>query len=455
MESKRHARFAVVGHPNKGKSSIVSTLSHNDNIEISSRSGTTEHAHHYTIETRHGQYALIDTPGFQRPVKVLTWLQQHCNSASERAATVARFVSDSDCQRLYQDEVALLKPIVDGAAILYVVDGSRPYGAEYEAEMEILRWTGQPSMALINPIESSDCIEEWEKALAQYFKSVRVFNPMKADFDKQIELLNTFTHLSPDWAPSLHRIVADLKEKRVEQRRNSAIILARLMDDLCRYEVSQTVVTKHQATQVQPLLLKQYKRWMKQREDQAIQELLSNYAHFQTQVSLQQFELPPDLFDTDEWYAWGLNKQQLIMAAAVTGSISGAALDLAVAGHSLMLGAIGGGLLGAGSAWLGSKKLVDMKVQGVPLGGYQACVGPIHHRNFPYVVMGRFIYLYNQIRQLNHANREGLDFNADQFQEKVASLENSAQKELHKACDRLVRQKDVENLDDILLPFLQ
>lgn len=455
MGNNRQARFAVVGHPNKGKSSIVSTLSHNDSIEISSRSGTTEQAHQYIIETRHGQYALIDTPGFQRPVKVLRWLQEQCSSASERAATVSRFVNDPDCQRQFQDEVALLKPIVDGAAILYVVDGSRPYGSEYEAEMEILRWTGQPSMALINPIESSDCINEWEKALAQYFKSVRVFNPMKADFDKQIELLNTFAHLSPDWASSLNRIVADLQEKREQQKYNSAVILARLMDDLCRYEVSQTVVTKHQATQVQPLLLKQYKRWMKQREEQAIQELLANYAHFQTQVSLQQFELPPDLFDTDEWYAWGLNKQQLIMAAAITGSVSGAALDLAVAGHSLMLGAIGGGLIGAGSAWFGSKKLVDMKIQGVPLGGYQACVGPIHHRNFPYVVMGRFIYLYNQIRQLNHANRQGLDFNADQFQEKVASLENSVQKELHKACDRLVRQKEVDNLEDILLPFLQ
>ena len=50
---------------------------------------------------------------------------------------------------------------------LYVVDGSRPYGPEYESEMEILRWTGQASMALINPIEGDDHIQSWQQALGQ------------------------------------------------------------------------------------------------------------------------------------------------------------------------------------------------------------------------------------------------------------------------------------------------
>jgi len=447
--------FAVVGHPNKGKSSIVSTLSHNDNIQISSRSGTTESADHYAVETPQGRYDLVDTPGFQRPVKVLAWLKQHCDSANERAATVAKFVRNKDCQQQFKDEVALLEPIVNGAAILYVVDGSRPYGAEYEAEMEILRWTGQPSMALINPIENSDYIDEWNNALAQYFKSVRVFNPMKADFEKHIELLQTFTHLNPNWADRLNAIIADLKQKRAQQRELSVTILARLVDDLCQYQVCQKILTESQAKTIKPMLDKQYKHWMKQREEAAIRELLANYAHFQTQVSLDIFDLPPDLFDCDQWFAWGLDKKQLIYAATAAGAVTGAAVDIAVAGSSLMMGAIGGGLIGAGSAWFGADKLVDIKVRGLPIGGYQACVGPIKNRNFPYVVIGRFLHLYRQISQLNHANRQALNFNATDFQDKVASLEKSTQKELNVACERLIKQKPVDHLEAALRPLFE
>lgn len=453
MLNKQIPAFAVVGHPNKGKSSIVSTLSHNDNIQISSRSGTTQSADHYAVKTDSGQYDLIDTPGFQRPLKVLTWLNKHCSSANERAATVAKFLQDKECQQQFKDEVALLEPIAAGAAILYVVDGSRPYGAEYEAEMEILRWTGQPSMALINPIENSDYIEEWNNALAQYFKSVRIFNPMKADFAKHIELLQTFTHLNPQWARVLNAIVVDLQQQRAQQQANSVKILAQLVDDLCQHQNCQKVLTEGQAKTIKPLLDKQYKAWMKQREEKAVQALLSNYAHHQTQFALDQFDLPPDLFDCDQWFAWGLDKKQLTLAATAAGAISGAALDLAVAGHSLMLGSIGGGIVGASSAWFGANKLVDMKIKGLAVGGYQACVGPIKNRNFPYVVIGRFIHLYRQISQLNHANRQALSFQASDFQEKVAALEKSAQKELNKACERLIKQKTVDDLEMTLAPL--
>jgi len=37
-----YPKFAVVGHPNKGKSSIVSTLSQDETVTISSIPGTTK-----------------------------------------------------------------------------------------------------------------------------------------------------------------------------------------------------------------------------------------------------------------------------------------------------------------------------------------------------------------------------------------------------------------------------
>ncbi|MBT8448980.1 MAG: 50S ribosome-binding GTPase, partial [Gammaproteobacteria bacterium] len=189
--------FAVVGHPNKGKSSIVSTLSRNDSIEISARSGTTTEADCYEVTVLDTGYKLYDTPGFQRPRQVLNWIKSRAENASERPQAVKEFVNNAEAARAFPDEVQLLKPIIDGASILYVVDCSNPYGPEYEMEMEILRWCGQPRMALINPITNTDYLKDWQDALGQYFNLVQVFNPIKANLDNQIELMDAFQVLSP------------------------------------------------------------------------------------------------------------------------------------------------------------------------------------------------------------------------------------------------------------------
>ena len=137
--------FAVVGHPNKGKSSIVSTLAHDDSVQIGALPGTTTTCHYYPMKVD-GEvlYTLVDTPGFQRARSVWEWLHDHETTADRRPQVVQEFVASHAGGEAFPDEAELLQPIVDGAGILYVVDGSVPYGPEYEAEMEILRWTGQP-----------------------------------------------------------------------------------------------------------------------------------------------------------------------------------------------------------------------------------------------------------------------------------------------------------------------
>ena len=127
-------------------------------------------------------YTLVDTPGFQRARAVWAWLRERETTADQRPRARAP-VPDHACRhRQFPDERELLAPVMEGAGILYVVDGSVPFGPEYDAEMEILRWTGQPRLALINPIGEADHVEAWRTALGQYFSVVRVFDAVTADF---------------------------------------------------------------------------------------------------------------------------------------------------------------------------------------------------------------------------------------------------------------------------------
>ena len=448
-------RFAVVGHPNKGKSSIVSTLSHNDAILISRRSGTTTRSSAYPVSTATSGFELIDTPGFQRPTQTLKWLKKHAGSADQRAQAVQLFVSSEECLKKFPDEVEILTPLMKGAAILYVVDGSRPYGAEYEAEMEILRWTGRASMALINPIENEEYVAAWESALAQYFKLVRVFDPMQADFDKQISLLEAFAHLQPTWQSSLSRLITDLQQQKIDIVEECATILADLLEDLCSYEYRQKALNRSQAKALESAVAKIYKDWMQQREEDAFEKMKTVFAFNHSELEVESMDYPPQLFDVEHWYAWGLNKRQLLTFAAASGATAGAVVDVAVAGQSFMLGALGGALVGYGGALFGGDKLTKLRVKGLPLGGYEACQGPARDKNFPFVVLGRFINLFTQLKNRSHAKREQVKVqNLDLFSQ-IEKLTQVQKKALTTAMDRLGKQKTVASLAKTLLPLLQ
>ncbi|MGB0496036.1 MAG: GTPase/DUF3482 domain-containing protein, partial [Kangiellaceae bacterium] len=342
MPNKLRSAFAVVGHPNKGKSSIVSTLARNDSIQISQQSGTTQKSKCYRVETRNGGFDLIDTPGFQRPRKVLAWLKSNATSADQYSDAVKNFVQDEECKIKFPDEVELLTPLVKGAAILYVVDGSRPYGVEYEIEMEILRWTGRPSMALINPIESNEYVLPWENALQQFFKLVKVFNPMKANLDKQVSLLKAFSMLEPNWERNLTHVIEDLKEQDEHFFVQAIDLLTDLLIDCCSYQYQQTVLDKNQAESLKGFMKIQYNQSLIKMEQKAQEALMALFSYHQIKINKEDLEIPTNLFDTEQWYLWGLSKKQLMIVSTMTGIATGAAADLLVAGSSFLLGAVGG-----------------------------------------------------------------------------------------------------------------
>ncbi len=87
--------FVVVGHVNRGKSSIVSTLAADETVAVDSTPGTTLRCRAYPMRVD-GQtlYTLVDTPGFERARRVLAWLRKHERSTAERRATLRRFVDE-------------------------------------------------------------------------------------------------------------------------------------------------------------------------------------------------------------------------------------------------------------------------------------------------------------------------------------------------------------------------
>jgi len=413
--SQSHPRFAVVGHPNKGKSSIVSTLAHDETVQISDIPGTTTKQRSFPLQID-GEilYELFDTPGFQRARAMLEWLESEEVPADRKADRVRRFVYEHREDPRFHDEVELLEPILNGAGIIYVVDGSKPYGAEYEAEMEILRWMGQPSMALINLIDETDYVEEWKRALGHYFRMVRVFNPMEANFSQHIALLESMAQLREEWTVSVKRSIEIFTTYRSQKISDSAQLVSELVAHSLSYVESLTIAGEEASNREKERVLERYKSHLRKLEERSHRKIAEvwNHTRLEKEAQLPLFQ-EMDLFSRESASLFGLGKKEMVITGAAGGALTGSGVDLMLGGTSLMLGSAIGAVIGGAGALLGFNEISEMKVLGQKLGSRRIEAGPMQNRNFPYILLRRALYYTQELANRPHADRSRIQMDSE------------------------------------------
>jgi hypothetical protein len=440
-------RFAIVGHPNKGKSSIVATLAEDDAVAISPHPGTTTKARTYPMRLD-GEvlYELVDTPGFQRARETLGWLEAHDRGAGARSAVVVEFLQAHADDPRFHDERELLTPIVEGAGILYVVDGSRPYGRQYDAEMEILRWTGRPRMALINMISTGDHVEQWRAALGQYFSIVRVFDAVRADFRERIELLRAFGAIDERWAAPLNAAADALVADRKRRVHRSAAEILDLLIAALTTTVTLPLATRTPEREAEALAAGRARLLDRVRSREtaarrAVQEIY-HHAGLAARESAAAY-LVDDVFSSQSFNVFGLSQTQLALTGAASGAVVGSAVDVALGGASLLLGAGIGAALGAFGTLAGAGTLAKARVLGLPLGGYEVTVGPITDPNLPWVLLGRALLHAKLVAERNHARREELVVDAQAGEHLADTIDAARRRKLDVTFRRLRSGREI------------
>ena len=431
--------FVVVGHVNRGKSSVVSTLSADETVAIDDTPGTTLHCRSYPMRVD-GQvlYTLIDTPGFERARHVLAWLRKNERSTAERRATLRRFVDEHTRSGEYQQECALLRPILDGGAILYVVDSSVSFSKSAEWEAEILRWTGRPRMALLNPIGETDHSEEWKPVLDQYFSVVRRFDAHQADFERRVSLLETLRELDDDWRPALDRAIGALRGDHEKSGRASAEAIADAIVEMQLYIESERLEPEVDVERAKPALAERYFEALRKREEKLRASLRGLYAHHNLAVENAPLESSgSDLFDLSTWSGLGLSRGQLTTGGSAAGAVVGGTLDLAVGGASFMLGTVVGAAAGAASAWWGFGRLAEVEVLGKRMAGPLLSIGPMKSAAFPWVVLGRALLFHHIVSTRAHAARSAVAADASETERRVNELPAGVRKKVSSIFGRL------------------
>ncbi len=402
--------FAIVGAVNHGKSSVVSTLAENDHVKVSSMPGETVECQRFWLLDL---FVFYDTPGFQNALEALPELAPAAQAA-DPLDLFRDFISRHQGQPDFEAECVLFAPIVEGAGVVYVVDGSEPVLDIHVAEMEILRLTGAPRLAMINRTGKDDFIADWKRRLGLHFNAVREFNAHDAVFADRIELLETLAGIEQGWKEKLMSAVAIYREEWESRISECAeIIVELIMDSLSYREIAPNLDLKSRRDEAAAALRERFIRALSRRELAAHQEMIRLFGHSRVTASETSEPLfDAGLFSDETWRAFGLDENQLIAAGAIGGAAAGASVDAFTAGHTLMAGAAIGGAIGALGAFAFGKQRPEIKVS-VPgllkkfqVGGSNLVIGPYTAVNFPWIILDRAIGTFAYLVNRAHARRD-------------------------------------------------
>ena len=398
--------FAVLGHPNEGKSSVVSTLTEDDQIKISRIPGETIVSKRYTV-TIDGEEIIrfVDTPGFQVPRQTLAWFKAY---DGDPAKIVNGFIDTHKNDPFYADECELLSPVARGAGIIYVVDGSRPVRDDDLAEMEILRLTGRARMAIINSkTDEKDYALDWKLEFRKHFNSIRLFNSNTANFTERIKMLESLKAIDQEWEPVLSRVILAFQKDWHKRNQLVAACVTRAIEKNLSFFVSETITKSSDREEIKEKLSQKYHAYVKKTEKQMFKKIRTLFKHHLFEYHLPEYSiLKHDLFSKQTWELLGLTKEQLAAAGAIIGGTMGAAIDTAAAGITFGVFTAIGGILGAGSALFGGKKMTEKKMAGIRFGGDKLQLGPNKNLQFLYILIDRALIYYSHIINRPHGRRD-------------------------------------------------
>jgi GTPase SAR1 family protein len=404
-------RFAIVGTPNVGKSSVISTLTEDDKVPISPTPGETTACRTYPITIDGGQPIIefIDTPGFQNPRSTLDWLEEHDNDEA-----VSFFRAEHSELEAFRHDNELLRPIVEGAGVIYVVDGSCPISGDNRAEMEILGRSGVPRVASINMKEDNrQYLPNWKMEFSRHFNIVWEFNAHRACFAERIALLEALKGIKQEWQPAIDQAVSAIRadwEKRLHY--TSDIICSLLEKALSYHDVIDCDENNQKKKEKE--LQNRFCGKVVEIEHDFHEQIRSLFKH-----NIFNYQPPPDsalrrkLFSKEVWQVLGLNRTQLSIAAAALGAGVGVGLDALCPGLSFGIFTTGMAAAGAASAYFYGDDFARLlrpsghwRLLWPHTGRTQLQIGPLYDLQFFFVLLDRVLIFLPYVINWAHGRRE-------------------------------------------------
>jgi hypothetical protein len=314
--------------------------------------------------------------------------------------------------------------------------------------MEILRWTGQPGMAILNRTRDRDHGGEWRPILGQFFHVVRAFDAHRATFADRLDLLRGFREVRQDWRAPMDRAIAVMENEWRERSQRAAGAIAELMARALSHVERRPLRDGDDRDAVRKALEDSFAASMREFEKAARAEVEAIFGHRRIERHEEGLALlDADLFSEESFRAFGLTRAQLAKQGLLWGGAAGLAVDLMVGGFSGFAGmAIGAGI-GAVTGYVGTMQLSRVWGEGSKLSkllfpgatGRFLALGPVTNPSFAWVLLDRALVHCKSVRDRSHArhDHDALDLRGEKAG-MAAALRPELRRELDDALRRLL-----------------
>jgi GTP-binding protein EngB required for normal cell division len=330
-----------IGEANDGKTTIVSSLIEDENARIGPIPGTTKDACCYRLNAWDGTAILRawDTPGFEETDDVHAWFVEHARQHAGKA--VDAFILEHQSQLEWESDIALLKPIREGALVVYVVASNRKPQSSDRKQLEIIRLAGAHRIALINTKSGQDYSSDWTDLLKQEVGIIRKYSPLCAGIEERLHLLSKLADCSEENRVPIMLAHAKLKadwEERLGQ-------LARLMLGTIAKAVTTSVSDTTKAGASEKLT-----KALKALEERFRSDAKNLFRHRNLNFQSDFFDFP--ITSSEFWQSnmLGMTRKNASIYGGVIGAAIGLMVDAPVGGMAFGIPTLTGGIIGATAA---------------------------------------------------------------------------------------------------------
>ena len=411
MSDRRNVpEFAVIGHPNEGKSSVVSTLAEDDSVRIGPIPGETLVCETFPVVIDGREIIrFTDTPGFQNPRQTLSWMKKYKGPDEQ---LIDDFIKQHLGNPDFRDECELFRPVARGAGIIYVVDGSRPLRNVDRIEMEVLRLTGRPRISIINckADDDSTWLNQWRAEFQKHFNAIRRFNAHRATYAERIDLLESLKIVDQDWQPALSQVITAFKDDWRHRNERCSALIVQMLEDIFYLSVVGDIAGGQTSAKENLKLENVFIKKIETLEKTAHLNIRKQFKHNIFDVDLPENSiLKEQLFSEKTWRFLGLKPREAALAAGIAGGAAGAVIDVTAAGLTFGIFSAIGGAIGYGSALLSGRRMADIKIKGIRLGKDQIRIGPLKNFQLMFVLLDRVLIYYGNIINWAHSRQDRFD----------------------------------------------
>lgn len=338
MSNNKTPTFVITGAPNKGKSTFVKAMTNDPNVVVKSTARTTIESkpYHYLRKDKKGEkeklLTLWDTPGFENQAEVYEIFSAWKNETPASPLELIReYINTYKNHPDHKYEVEIFKPLVNFACIIYIADCSKSFSNEdYLREIQLLKFTNFPRIAILNPIDGNQHIESWREGLREYFHNIKVFNPHETTFKEKISILGALSHLHDEWEKPINHVIEVLEKEREKVLEESARIIRKTVLEIFDKEFEVNVDPLKDKSEHEEELLKQARSFVIKKMNSSHTELNSKFG-IDIEIILPENYQDNDLF-SESVRKRNLSPHQRGFVWAIAGGTIGALIDAAAGG---------------------------------------------------------------------------------------------------------------------------